>query len=143
KDAARNRGAEVTRRYPRGASAPAAELREMAGAVSRAIEELPSADNAAGAVEKMLRANAILRNVPWPTPFDKTIHRLHAGDARDFSWLPDESIHLVVTSPPYWTLKEYEPHQAQLGAVEDYERFLGELDKVWRECSRLLVPGGR
>jgi len=114
KDAARNRRADVTRRYPRGASAPAAELREMAGAVSRAIEELPSADNAAGAVEKMLRANAILRNVPWPAPFDKTIHRLHAGDARDFSWLPDESIHLIVTSPPYWTLKEYEPHQAQL-----------------------------
>jgi len=118
-------------------------LRETVSAVTRAIEELPLADNAAGAVEKMLRANAILRNVPWPQPFDKTLHRLRVGDARDLSWLADESVHLVVTSPPYWTLKEYEPNQAQLGAVEDYELFLVELDKVWRECARLLVPGGR
>jgi site-specific DNA-methyltransferase (adenine-specific) len=68
---------------------------------------------------------------------------LHAGDARDLSWLPDESLHLVVTSPPYWTLKEYAPHKSQLGAVEDYEEFLVELDKVWRECAPLLAPGGR
>src|SRR5712671_3558094 len=119
------------------------ELRETVDAVTEVLQDLPPADNAAGAVQKMLRANAILRNVPWPPPFDKTFHRLHAGDARDLSWLPDESLHLVVTSPPYWTLKEYEPHQAQLGAVEDYEGFLVELDKVWRECARLLAPGGR
>jgi modification methylase len=141
KNGAHKRRADATR-YP-SAHEVAGELRETVSAVTRAIEELPSADNAAGAVEKMLRANAILRNVPWPPPFDKTVHRLHAEDARDLSWLADESIHLVVTSPPYWTLKEYEPHQAQLGAVEDYEGFLSELDKVWRECARLLVPGGR
>jgi site-specific DNA-methyltransferase (adenine-specific) len=91
----------------------------------------------------MLRANAILRNVPWPAPFDETTHRLRLGDARDLSWLRSKSIHLVVTSPPYWTLKEYEPNQAQLGAIADYERFLDELDKVWSECARVLVPGGR
>ena len=142
KNGAHKSGANAARRYPTAQEA-GAELRETVNAVTRTIEELPSADNAAGAVEKMLRANAILRNVPWPPPFDKTVHRLHAGDARDLSWLPDESLHLVVTSPPYWTLKEYEPHQAQLGAVEDYEAFLVELDKVWRECARLLVPGGR
>lgn len=142
KNGAHKKRANAARRYPPAQEA-AGELRDTVSAVTRAIEELPSADNAAGAVEKMLRANAILRNVPWPPPFDKTVHRLHAGDARHLSWLADESIHLVVTSPPYWTLKEYEPHQAQLGAVEDYEGFLGELDKVWRECARLLVPGGR
>jgi DNA modification methylase len=49
----------------------------------------------------------------------------------------------VVTSPPYWTLKEYSPHDEQLGAIEDYEKFLNELDKVWAECARVLVPGGR
>ena len=134
--------ATARRSYPPAKEA-AAELRETVSAVARAIEELPSADNATGAVTKMLRANAILRNVPWPAPFDKTVHRFRAGDARDLSWLADESVHLVVTSPPYWTLKEYEPHQAQLGAVEDYEAFLSELDKVWRECARLLAPGGR
>ena len=51
--------------------------------------------------------------------------------------------HLVVTSPPYWTLKTYEANQAQLGAVEDYERFLDELDKIWVGCERALIPGGR
>lgn len=52
-------------------------------------------------------------------------------------------MHLIVTSPPYWTLKEYRQTQGQLGHIEDYELFLIELDKVWRECARVLVPGGR
>ncbi len=73
----------------------------------------------------------------------RTRHRLIQGDARDLSFLPDESIHLVVTSPPYWTLKRYNEHPDQLGHVKDYEDFLGELEKVWRECFRVLVPGGR
>jgi site-specific DNA-methyltransferase (adenine-specific) len=69
---------------------------------------------------------------------------LHLGDARDLSFIPDASVHLVVTSPPYWTLKQYAPgNKAQLGDVEKYENFLTELDKVWRECARVLVPGGR
>jgi len=72
-----------------------------------------------------------------------TEHFLFRGDARDLSYLPSESIHLVVTSPPYWTLKEYNRHPAQLGYVQDYEDFLDELDKAWRECYRVLVPGGR
>jgi modification methylase len=58
--------------------------------------------------------------------------------------LPDASVHLVVTSPPYWTLKKYPAdNAAQLGDIEDYERFVFELDKVWRECCRVLVGGGR
>ena len=73
----------------------------------------------------------------------RTRHRLIQGDARDLSFLPDASIHLVVTSPPYWTLKRYNEHPDQLGHVKDYEEFLGELEKVWRECFRVLVPGGR
>jgi len=72
-----------------------------------------------------------------------TRHRLVQGDARDLGFLSDESIHLVVTSPPYWTLKRYRDHPSQLGHVEDYEQFLRELEKVWRECFRVLVPGGR
>jgi site-specific DNA-methyltransferase (adenine-specific) len=52
-------------------------------------------------------------------------------------------VHLVVTSPPYWTLKEYPRAKGQLGRVEDYETFLRELDRVWTECERVLVPGGR
>ncbi len=68
---------------------------------------------------------------------------LRVGDARELAWLADESVHLVVTSPPYWTLKKYNDHPEQLGHVEDYERFLDELDRVWRHAYRALVPGGR
>ena len=70
-------------------------------------------------------------------------HRIHHGDSRELTWIPDESVHLVVTSPPYWTLKEYPKSAGQLGLIEDYERFHDELDKVWRHCLRVLVPGGR
>ncbi|GAB6186998.1 DNA-methyltransferase [Thermopirellula anaerolimosa] len=72
-----------------------------------------------------------------------TEHRLVHGDARKLSFIEDESVHLVVTSPPYWTLKKYRDHENQLGDVEDYETFLRELDKVWEHCYRVLVPGGR
>jgi site-specific DNA-methyltransferase (adenine-specific) len=73
----------------------------------------------------------------------KTHQRLINGDARDLSFLDDESIHLVVTSPPYWNLKRYNENPDQLGHINDYEVFLGELDKIWREVFRVLVPGGR
>lgn len=73
----------------------------------------------------------------------KTCHKLIQGDARNLPFVENESIHLVVTSPPYWTLKRYREHRDQLGHVEDYETFLTELAKVWKECYRVLVPGGR
>lgn len=71
-----------------------------------------------------------------------TAHDLWLGDARSMSLGPS-SIHLVVTSPPYWTLKEYRDADGQLGHITDYERFLEELDRVWEHCWRALVPGGR
>lgn len=73
----------------------------------------------------------------------ETSHVLVEGDARDLSFVKDGSVHLVVTSPPYWTLKRYREHPDQLGHVADYEKFIEELTKVWRECYRVLVPGGR
>jgi modification methylase len=71
-----------------------------------------------------------------------THHDLCLGDARAMQLEP-ESVHLVLTSPPYWTLKEYRDSEGQLGHVADYETFLGELDQVWRDCFEALVPGGR
>ncbi|MFZ0039594.1 MAG: site-specific DNA-methyltransferase [Candidatus Acidiferrales bacterium] len=73
----------------------------------------------------------------------KVTQTLRCGDARELDWIADESVHLVLTSPPYWTLKEYPANESQLGLVADYESFNDELDKVWRHCYRVLVPGGR
>lgn len=72
-----------------------------------------------------------------------TEHCLYLGDCRDLAAIETESVHLAVTSPPYWTLKEYPGSNGQLGHVKDYEEFLAELDEVWREVFRVLVPGGR
>ena len=105
--------------------------------------ELPDNDNTSEALASLRAANEQYRTRPWPHPFDRTTHHLHLGDARDLSWVPDESVHLIVTSPPYWTLKEYEHSEQQMGAIQDYEEFLDELDKVWRQCERVLVLGGR
>ncbi len=81
---------------------------------------------------------------PAPAIVPSSRHRIVHGDARDLSFLPSCSVHLVVTSPPYFDLKQYASDSScQLGDIHDYERFLDELDKVWRECERVLVPGGR
>jgi site-specific DNA-methyltransferase (adenine-specific) len=104
---------------------------------------LPAADNSPGAIAALRAANLYYRSNSWPAPFDVTEHRLHLGDARDLSWIADNSVHLVVTSPPYWTLKKYETRAGQLGDVHEYESFLNELDRVWNHCLRVLVEGGR
>lgn len=75
----------------------------------------------------------------------RTKHRVLIGDARLMSEVADTSVHLVVTSPPYWTLKDYEGSAGidQLGHVADYEQFQRELSIVWKRCYEALVPGGR
>jgi len=72
-----------------------------------------------------------------------SFHRLINGDARDLFFLEDESIHLVVTSPPYWNLKRYNENSGQLGHIDNYDSFLKELEKVLKHVFRVLVPGGR
>jgi len=74
---------------------------------------------------------------------ETTVHRLINGDARELAFLDDASVHLVVTSPPYWNLKRYNVNPDQLGHIQDYEAFLSELEKVWQHIYRILVPGGR
>ena len=74
---------------------------------------------------------------------ERTVHRLIKGDARELPFIPDETVHLVVTSPPYWNLKRYNEHPEQLGHIQEYEAFLSELKKVWEHIFRVLVPGGR
>jgi len=72
-----------------------------------------------------------------------TVHVLNLGDARSLDWIADQSVHLIVTSPPYFNLKRYNDHPGQLGNLERYDEFLEELEKVWRHCYRVLTPGGR
>jgi len=109
------------------------------------LPPLPAIDNGPGAVAELLEANQLLRQIRWPSPYDRTRHEMILGDARDLRFITDQSVHLVVTSPPYFNLKPYasDADGAQLGRMADYESFLDELDKVWRECARVLVPGGR
>ncbi len=91
--------------------------------------------------EKRQQATAIpvMRAYDGPA----TRHRLKLGDARDLGWIEDDSVHLVVTSPPYFNLKKYNDHDAQMGDIDEYEHFCNELNRVWAECYRVLVPGGR
>lgn len=73
----------------------------------------------------------------------QTVHAIYERDARDLSLIKAGSVHLVCTSPPYASLIHYSDRPDQLGNIESYEMFLSELDKVWAECLRVLVPGGR
>jgi DNA modification methylase len=85
---------------------------------------------------------ALTAEIEHALPEIPTTHHLYLQDAREMA-LPPESVHLVLTSPPYWTLKEYNVTAGQLGYIVEYERFLSELDRVWRRCFDALVPGGR
>jgi site-specific DNA-methyltransferase (adenine-specific) len=72
-----------------------------------------------------------------------TRHSVHEADARELSFIGTESVHFVCTSPPYASLIQYPDHHGQLGNIASYEKFLDEMDAVWAECLRILVPGGR
>lgn len=65
------------------------------------------------------------------------------GDARDMHQLPDSSVALVVTSPPYFVGKEYELSVERDGVPTSYLEYLGMLRDVFAECVRVLEPGGR
>ena len=71
-------------------------------------------------------------------------HQVLQGDCRELlGKIPDSSVHLICTSPPYGALKIYPTRSGQLGNESDYGEFLDQLDKVWQQSLRVLVPGGR
>ena len=74
-----------------------------------------------------------------------TQYQLHLGDATDTERWRDTlgEVHLAVTSPPYWNLKEYPTRDGQLGWLSDYDDFLEMLRPAWQACYDALVPGGR
>ena len=72
----------------------------------------------------------------------KTKHICVIGDSRKMDDVIDSSVHLVVTSPPYWQLKDYGTKE-QIGFNDSYEDYINNLNLVWKECYRVLHPGCR
>lgn len=73
---------------------------------------------------------------------NNTTHTLINGDSRNLSLIPDKSVHLIITSPPYWQLKDY-GNNDQIGFHDSYESYINNLNIVWSECFRILHDGCR
>lgn len=99
-----------------------------------------------GGVEPSIELKRQAKELAWNEgPPRETTHRIYRGDARLMEPIAEGEIQLIVTSPPYFNLVDYEDdeEERQLGNLKDYGAFLDELDRVWRRCYDLLVPGGR
>ena len=72
----------------------------------------------------------------------QTTHIHINGDSRQMNLIPNESVHLIVTSPPYWQLKDYGTEN-QIGFHDSYESYINNLNLVWKECYRILHKGCR
>ncbi len=108
--------------------------------VPEELRSLHDPQTAIPAIAKNPRLVSLIDNAVRSIP---TRHALYLCDSRMLGDLPPRSVHLVLTSPPYWTLKQYRHSAGQLGEISDYETFLRELDRVWKHCFDALVPGGR
>jgi len=73
---------------------------------------------------------------------EMTTHTIALGDSRQMREVPDESVHLAITSPPYWQLKDYGVEN-QIGFHDTYEQYINNLNLVWDECHRVLHKGSR
>ncbi len=72
----------------------------------------------------------------------ETTHKIIIGDSRWMKEIQDESVHLIITSPPYWQLKDY-GNGKQIGFNDTYEEYINNLNLVWNECHRILHKGCR
>ena len=73
---------------------------------------------------------------------DMTNHKIYFGDSRKLNKIPDKSVQLIITSPPYWQLKDYGTNE-QIGFNDSYEEYINNLNLVWMECERILSDGCR
>ncbi len=71
-----------------------------------------------------------------------TKHKIIFGDSRNMKQIKDKSVHLIITSPPYWQLKDY-GDEKQIGFNDSYEEYINNLNLVWQECNRVLADGCR
>ena len=72
----------------------------------------------------------------------KTLHKIIIGDSRKMQEAKDTSVRLIVTSPPYWQLKDYGSSD-QIGFNHTYEEYINNLNLVWNECYRVIENGCR
>lgn len=107
------------------------------------LAELLSRGNLDDVIPQLARDARAISRIESAVRRRHTTHELLHLDARAASHFSENSIHLVVTSPPYWTLKRYNEGDDQLGHVADYDEFIEAIDAVWKHCYRALVPGGR
>ncbi len=104
--------------------------------------ELTEIDNPQTALPRIAKDDRLLAAIEAEVKRVPTRHDIFRQDARQMELQPN-SVALVLTSPPYWTLKEYNDAEGQLGHMQDYESFLTQLDRIWQACFDALVPGGR
>ena len=71
-----------------------------------------------------------------------TRHKIIFGDSRCLNEIEDKSVQLIITSPPYWQLKDY-GSENQIGFNDSYEEYINNLNLVWQECNRVLSDGCR
>lgn len=71
-----------------------------------------------------------------------TEHKIIFGDSRSLNHISDKSVQLIITSPPYWQLKDYGTED-QIGFNDSYEEYINNLNLVWKECNRVLADGCR
>lgn len=71
-----------------------------------------------------------------------TTHKIIFGDSRSLNEIQDKSVQLIITSPPYWQLKDY-GSEKQIGFNDNYEEYINNLNLVWQECYRVLSDGCR
>jgi DNA modification methylase len=69
-------------------------------------------------------------------------HKIIVADSRSMLETADEYVHLIITSPPYWQLKDYDSAN-QIGFNDTYEDYINNLNLVWQECHRVLHSGCR
>lgn len=71
-----------------------------------------------------------------------TEHKIIFGDSRSLNQIKDKTVQLIITSPPYWQLKDY-GSENQIGFNDSYEEYINNLNLVWKECYRVLSDGCR
>ena len=106
-------------------------------------EELRRLGDLQSAIPEVAKNEAYLTLIARAVKEIPTRHVLVQGDARTMSKEKVGKAHLILTSPPYWTLKKYRDSSGQLGHIVDYDDFVEELDRVWQRCFDSLVVGGR